>query len=743
MPKVTKKEDTTPKNLRPYIFHGVNLDWKEGTEQATGECPFCQRDGKFSVNIESGLWRCFVCAEGNEKGGGNPLVFIRKLFEAAENVGTDEDYEALKEDRTLLSVGSLKAWGVRMSPTTNDWLIPGYDASGKLSQLYRYINGKLLPTPGSLGHGVHLIPKQVSGNVVYVCEGPWDAIAFWEVSRQAKVSDEGLKVTGNVESSLLGEAFVVAVPGCGSVGEPFKKWLKLFEGNKVVLLFDSDFPREINGKTIEPAGFAATKRAVGLLSRAEQQPSSVEWLEWGPEGFDLNFKDGYDIRDVLSSGLRDDLKDRLNLLGKLLKRVVPIPGEWVTGRSGDKARVGSVELEPAHCDNWKDLVTAWRKALRWTDGLDNGLAFIAAVAASTKVPGDQLWGLVTGPASCGKSTLCEAFSVAKRFVFANSTMTGIHSGWKTDQEGKEDHSLVAKINGKTLIIKDGDTLLQSMSKDKILSELRDIYDRVSRVHYNNGISRAHEGIDMTLIICGTGSLRSLDTSELGERFLKCVIMEGIDDDLEEEILNRKVNQVIRNIGMESNGEKSAASDPDLTKAMQLTGGYVEYLRENAAELLSQVDVPEPMRRKCQNYGKFVSFMRARPSKVQEETAEREMAARLVVQITRLACCLCVVLNRKTMDEDVLKRVKAVTLDTARGVTLDVVAAIHKAGADGAVVKHLSVTAHVGEVRCRELLRFLRRIGCVEVNDKKINGVPTQPRWRLSERFARLYEDVVE
>ena len=29
--------DQSPKNLRPYLHHGLDLDWSEGSEQATGE----------------------------------------------------------------------------------------------------------------------------------------------------------------------------------------------------------------------------------------------------------------------------------------------------------------------------------------------------------------------------------------------------------------------------------------------------------------------------------------------------------------------------------------------------------------------------------------------------------------------------------------------------------------------------------------------------------------------------------
>lgn len=56
MPNVVDK----PEKLKPYLFHGVNLNWTSGqqTGEATGQCPFCGREDKFTVNIETGQYRC-------------------------------------------------------------------------------------------------------------------------------------------------------------------------------------------------------------------------------------------------------------------------------------------------------------------------------------------------------------------------------------------------------------------------------------------------------------------------------------------------------------------------------------------------------------------------------------------------------------------------------------------------------------------------------------------------------------
>src|SRR5690606_14950694 len=123
-----------------------------------------------------------------------------------------------------------------------------------------------------------------------------------------------------------------------------------------------------------------------------------------------------------------------------------------------------------------------------------------------------------------------------------------------DDGSGEDYSLISKLGGKTLVVKDGDTLLQSPNLGQILSEARDLYDTVSRSSYRTKQGgRDYQGVRMTFILCGTSSLRKIDSSELGERFLDCVIMEGIDNDLEDEILWRVANRVERNMGVEADG----------------------------------------------------------------------------------------------------------------------------------------------------------------------------------------------
>jgi len=295
MPKI----DDRPNSLRPYLFHGLDLSWRDGDKNATAQCPWCGREGKFSAKIETGIWRCWNAACSEQ---GNARVFLRTLWKASDEVTTD--YGELAQDRSLQQPDTLMHWGVVRSTITNDWLVPGYSIGGKLNQLYRYVErsqhqGRLLPTPtlGHQLHGVNLYDKNKS--VVYLCEGPWDAMVLWETLRSVKETGEGeFASTANLAVSLLSNANVLAVPGCMVF---FPAWTPLFAGKRVNLMYDNDHPRKHpkTGKMLAPAGLGGARRTAAILMAAKNAPREINFIEWGKGGYSPDLANGYDVRDCL------------------------------------------------------------------------------------------------------------------------------------------------------------------------------------------------------------------------------------------------------------------------------------------------------------------------------------------------------------------------------------------------------------------------------------------------------------
>ena len=741
IPNATAAEP--PRFVRPYLFHGLSLVW-EGREQATGDCPFCGREGKFSVEAATGRSHCWGCVlNPDSKGGGcNPQSFLRRLWEESVSETSAADLAALTASRGLLSPEALRRWGLAKSKTTGEWLVPGWNGRGDVHQLYRW--GKvlrnrkwvrqMLPTPGvhpdGRAHGF-LAPVGFKPDrpEVLICEGWGDGAAAWEALGPA-----GRKTTS-----------VVAVPGCGVFRGA---WLSLFAGKRVTLCYDNDHPQLIQAGGVEiekdSAALAGMKRAASIMGKAKKPPAEIRWLKWGsgPDGHDLGRPHGFDLRDALAAG--GTVAARGEILAELLKQSETCPAEWKTAGAGaGEEEENAAFLHPSPCGSWEELIDAWREAMHWPapgEGLDLALSVMLATAVSTMVVGDQLWVMAISPPSTGKTVLAEALSVSRKFVKAVSTFKGFYSGYQVDKEGSENLSLVEKLHGKAFIVKDGDTLLTLPNRQQVLGQARDLYDTIGRSSFNNKMSRDWQNIRFAWILCGTKSLRQLDHSELGQRFLTVRIMDDIDRPTEREIARRKIEQVRRNLFL-VDGRADTADTKEMVRARQLTGGYLEFLRDNLAERLAKVRMPDAAALAITNYGEFVACLRARQSKLQdEEGAGREMSARLTSQLGRLALCLAVTLGKEETDAEVMARVRQVALDSAKGSTYRLLAHLNQAGAAGAEVRQLGVWANETEDKVRGFLHFLRHPAIAAVASRREEN--NRHRWFLTEHMRNLWKEVV-
>lgn len=277
-----------PEPLKPYRFHGVDIDAHSNQQEVITDCPFCSKEGKFHINQSNGLWKCFTCDAGGDKGGGNSNAFLKELWNLSSDATTN--YARLAKDRNVEET-TLIQWQVVKNPLNDKWMVPGYTLKGAINQLYKYttIKGKkrLLATP-TKDHphclfGINLFNPELQ--TIYLCEGPWDAMALWEQLQHAPE-----EVRGNV----------LATPGTNVFKD---QWAKLFSGKDVKILFDNDHPRvnKQSGKEVEGAGISGVRRVTAILSSSSKPPAEVQYLCWGENGFDPDLPSGTDIRDYLNA----------------------------------------------------------------------------------------------------------------------------------------------------------------------------------------------------------------------------------------------------------------------------------------------------------------------------------------------------------------------------------------------------------------------------------------------------------
>ena len=697
MPVSAVRAPTTsePDRLRPYTFHGVDLTQKGS--HAIGDCPFCGKEGKFSVDIATGLWRCFVCGGGTNNGGGNGLVFIRLLYERSclqnrpespvsrpngpdgkraalgpQNAATGlvgspransvPFLDAVAADRLLLSPETAAAWGVCRA-ADGTWLVPGYNHEGRLDQVYRRINvrekdewvWRLLPTPGiwpeGKAHALHLPATDFDParpNVI-ICEGPWDGMVLWEVW------DRGQGHNTNI----------IAVPGCNVWRD---EWTQLCKGKCVTLMFDSDHPKVHTPGHKSRAGYDGMVRVAKRLSGVA---ASVQWVRWGPEGYDLTRPSGWDVRDHLS-----EATDRNKALAELLAKVQPAPADWFISMQAPSANgialhPTSVEAQPCH--TWAKCEAAWIAAMRWRQELSDGLAVLLAVCASTQQGGNQLFVDFIGSPGSAKTTICKGLLVSHHCIHLEN-VTKLVSGFKLPDDSTKDCSFISRANGKTWITCEFDTLGSSPEYRQLMGKMRRIFDgETSTTYGNSDKDRVYTAMRTPWIRAGTQRMMDHDQSQLGDRFMRFIINDP--DNNERREIARSAIQSERSAMMETvNSTAGSMVDAKTRLAHALTGGYVDWLRANVEERLGQIELPTDTEDRCIDLAELSSDMRARPTESKRRIEEydiKEMPSRLARQNVRLASCLAVVLNKNLVDLDIMRIVRRVALDTAHGHSLNI------------------------------------------------------------------------
>lgn len=770
MPKMPENVPNTVENtlesskLRPYTAHHIDLE--ERGSQAIGDCPFCGREGKFTAHVDTGLWRCFVC-----DGSGNPLTFIRLLWDRSDAATTNDQARVLAEERRLLDLATLGTWGCCVSLVDGKWLLAGYDTAQppKLHQLYRRTNllkdGRrvptLLPTPGvwpdGKSHGLHMPSMSFDPRkpAVDVFEGPWDGMAWWEVARQCKWQDGKLVLTGNEAQSIVGSTNAVAVPGCNTFRQ---EWVAICRNKDVTLWYDSDHPRPPHGAR---AGWGAMKRIAVMLKGVAR---SIKLLRWGPDGYDPALKDGFDVRDCVTA--RPTLKERIALLEELYKLVTPPPEEWLSPNGTKKVngtgghvikRSQSGGIEPERCESWSELEARWTDAHHWRQDMGDVLQVMCGISGSTQQAGNQLYVQVIGDAGSGKSSFCDGLLVSKN-CHAVRHVTSFHSGWKkTDKDSGEDVdcSLVARINGKTLVTPEGDVIASSPKFMELMSQQRQMFDGTTGNTYgNDDKDRNYAGLRCPWIMAGTPALMDIDQSRLGDRFLR-VIIRTPDDEMKRLILRSALRSERVAVLGTADGTAHSIVEPKLCKAQAMTGGYVDWLRANIAGLLPAVHLSTEAEDRILDLSEFTADLRARPNydiRKHEPHEAKELPTRIARQLCRLALCLSVVLGKREVDGEVLRVTTKVAFDTSHGRTLDLVRffmwlhprrrcsdgyRVTCQDSGGLMSGELSGYMNMPEEKLVGYLNFLKKINVV-----RFMGTPgTHGVWKLTERVVNLYNNV--
>lgn len=595
------------KAVRGFVAHGVVFHDLAG-DQVIGDCPFSGTPKKFYVNWKNKLWDSKTAGIS-----GNFQKFLEIV--AKENA---EALRALPEAQKAMAISrqlpksAFDRWEIGFDGS--NFTVPVRNEKGRVVDLRTWRpKRKSMSTPGAstglFGHDQLHDPKRAK-EPVYICEGEWDVMAL----------DWLLRL-------LQKPGVVVGLPGANTLKT---EWVPSFQGRDVRALYDAD-----------EAGAQGETRCFELLSTATKSLRFVQWPDDSPDGFDT--------RDWIVAGAVHGKKPKacFAALEELIR------GKHPRNKKNEAAKTeeGGESETPLEPITREELFAEYKKWLHMRN--DEALAVMFGTCFANRLQGDPLWLFFVAPPGGMKSELLMSLSLSPE-TFACSTLTphALVSG--ASFVGGEDPSLIPKLDGKVLIIKDFTTTLQMnpLARDEIFGQLRDAYDGKFEKVFGNGIIRKYES-SFGIIAGVTPNIDAFSAlhSGLGERFLK-YRLEGNTEHLDEkERILRAIGNINREDTMRDSIKQAAARflsqpmpdpAPELTPEMSLR---VVHLSMLAARMRGVV-----------NRDKY-------DYRLMTNKASYEIGTRLGKQLSRLAMGVAVYYGEKTPSERTYKLVTRVAMST--------------------------------------------------------------------------------
>ena len=292
---------------------------------------------------------------------------------------------------------------------------------------------------------------------------------------------------------------------------------------------------------------------------------------------------------------------------------------------------------------------------------------VLATYMSNKMPGDPLWLLIIDGPGGGKTELLRPLRKRSDAFFLSSlTDKTLISGYRDPKHPTNDPSLLPKLNGKVLVIKDLSPLLAMRrdTRNTILADLRDAYDGFTDQGRGN-LGRITYDSRFSLIAASTLAIERYDAvdQELGERFVKFR--------LRSEDNTAKVRKAINNVGrddpLRGDLEKAISEYLDsLPKPSKLAAIPQEY--EEA--LITVSDFTATARSHVQRDRNHDLVYKPRP----------EVGTRLGKELAKLFLALVVVREKPSPTEEELRTVVRVAEDCLPPNRLAVLRVLRRANA---------------------------------------------------------------
>jgi hypothetical protein len=261
-PGVTKPPaKDAPPFLRLFETFGIEFGKVNGSGEAVAEaCPWCGND-RFHLQVATGLYHCKHCEEGR----GNVTQFLTWYHGRCLEATTPEHFGRLGQQRGGIAPQTLRRHELAYDAAGRCWLVPFKSSQGSVVNLQLYYPGRGKPDKVNLPglptclYGFHELAAAPKDRLVFLCEGPFDAVAADYAAA----------------SNHRGRYVFVATPGAFFKTE----WVEHFRGYKVRALCDNDEAGRRQGERVQKVLGESGVAAELLVLR---------WPDGTPDGYDVN-----------------------------------------------------------------------------------------------------------------------------------------------------------------------------------------------------------------------------------------------------------------------------------------------------------------------------------------------------------------------------------------------------------------------------------------------------------------------
>lgn len=624
---------------------GVTIHGDSGDgRNYVADCPFSGREGKLYFRIDNGLWDSKVANLS-----GNLYTFIQEFYDKMLKETTLDDLNPLARNRKL----PVEAFygKIAYNYLNSTYIHPEYSPEGVLASITsfntRTKTQRILVNTKTQLNGIH---KITSGDTVYICEGQWDYLAV-----------------SYMLEKIGSDSKAVCVPGAGT----FKKgWEEFFYGCNVILCYDNDEPGQL-GKV------KVARRLSGIVQAMQE----VVWPS--------SFKKGYDMRDFIIQATKgSDSASSFRKTMKILetKLLQETKEEEARGPEEPDDPEGEGLPDGVNAEKMEEIVQKWIK-LDSTIPLD----ILYGTIFANRIDGDPVWMFLIAPPGGSKTELLMTLNRSE-WVETTTTLTAasLVSGIKFP-EG-DDPSLLIKVNGRNLVIKDFTTILsmQAQARDEVFGILRDVYDGYVEKFFGTGVKKSYKSkFGMLAGVTPMIDAVSSQQTSLGERFLKFRLNrweKGISSE-------EKIRKALANVDSES----------DMRMEMQIYAKAL--LRKKMPENLPSLS--EEQTTQIMKLAMLVALLRGSVPKdpytnVMLCMPIQESGTRLAKQFAKLAIGISCYRSDGNVSDRTMEIIRTVAEDTCPDRYAVLVQALFRAK-DPITVKELCSKVNMSDATVRRLL----------------------------------------